>query len=183
MPSSDVLKSGKAFNAACTFIDATKRLSEKINLLIEAVDPKFYKDLRALQKEVNRQYAGTRTLSSIDPLVLDGREVLFNKLTAEHTDSQDPQLGWAVLFAAGSFTGGYLVVKALGLRIRLHPGDLVMLRGRVLKHKVEVWEGGDRISIPHFTHSSVWRRYGMSSAVSVGEEDLDPVVVEEELFS
>jgi hypothetical protein len=59
--------------------------------------------------------------------------------------------------ALGYHKGGYLVLPELGLHVRLEPGDIVLIRGRILRHFVEDWEGGQRICIPHFTHSSVWR--------------------------
>lgn len=129
-----MLKKGKNFTAACEFTDATRRLSEKINQLVKVADPHLYTRLLALRKKVNEAHPAVRALAAVDSLVLDGREILFNKRSSEHADIQDPQLGWAILFAAGSFKGGHLVIKALGLRIRLEPGGLVKLRGRVLKH-------------------------------------------------
>jgi hypothetical protein len=35
----------------------------------------------------------------------------------------------------------------------------VALRGRVVPHEIEEWVG-QRITMPHFTHSSVWRAMG-----------------------
>ena len=87
----------------------------------------------------------------MDPLLSEGRELLLNRISGRHRDSQDPKLAYAGLYAAGNFTsGGHLFFPQLNLRVHLLPGDFVLLRGRVLEHQIEAWEGGQRISIPHF---------------------------------
>ena len=50
----------------------------------------------------------------------------------------------------------------LGLRVRMGPGDAVAIRGRVVPHGSEDWEG-QRISIPHFTYSRLWKELQMDS--------------------
>jgi hypothetical protein len=118
------------------------------------LDPEFYKKIEQLRKIMaSRSYMSA--FQELDPLMFDGREFLFNCKTALHTDRQDPQLGWTVLVALGSFTGGDLSMPQLGLKVRFEPGDMVMLRGRVVQHEVADWEGGQRISVPHFTHTSL----------------------------
>jgi len=41
--------------------------------------------------------------------------------------------------------------------MRMQPGDIVFLKGRVVRHLIEDWTGGQRISVPHFTHTSTWK--------------------------
>src|SRR5882762_6030811 len=72
----------------------------------------------------------------------------------------------ALLFAFGEHQGGYVFLPHLGLRVRLQPGDVVPLRGRVVPHQIEEWVG-QRITIPHFTHSSLWRALGKTSIFEV----------------
>ena len=55
----------------------------------------------------------------------------------------------------------------LNLRVCLLPGDFVLIRGRVLEHMIEEWDGGQRISIPHFTHTSLWRDCGLEDLVDI----------------
>ena len=109
----------------------------------------------------------SKGLNAVDPLLLEGREILFNRKSGLHNDQSDPHLAWAILLALGNFKGGYIRVPALGLRARLEPGDAIFIRGRVLKHEIEAWSGGQRISIPHFTHTSVWRAAGMVNEVLI----------------
>jgi hypothetical protein len=165
MPSSDILTTGTAFTTTCQLFEELNLLSHRINEAFRFLDPDFYSKLLELRKRANSEPV-VRALNEIDCLLLEGREFLFNRLSGPHTDSQDPQLGWAVLFALGNFKGGYVYFPTLGLRVRLEPGDAVLIRGRVVKHGIEAWEGGQRISVPHFTHTSLWRQFGMEDEVS-----------------
>jgi hypothetical protein len=77
-------------------------------------------------------------------------------------------LGYAGLYAAGDFkTGGHVFFPRLRLRVRLLPGDFILIRGRVLEHEIEAFDGGQRISIPHFTHTSLWRDCGLADLVDL----------------
>ena len=129
------------------------------------MDPAHYNDAKRLREEVEKRFPFTRALGALDPLLYEGQELLYNVMSDEHTDGFDPPGSYSLIAAAGNFQGGYLFFRHLGLRVRLEPGDIVMFRGRVLKHVVEVWTGGQRISIPHFTHSSVWKLMGMGDLV------------------
>ena len=40
-------------------------------------------------------------------------------------------------------------------------GTLIFLRGHILPHEVEAWEGGQRVCVAHFTHQSLWDQFGM----------------------
>lgn len=106
-----------------------------------------------------------KIFSVLDPCVYEGLEILLNVRNKLHTDRFDPPRGWAVIYCAGSHSGGYMSLPHLGLRLRMLPGDMALIRGRVLKHAVEDWSGGQRISIPHYTHSSAWRIMEMDKLV------------------
>ena len=143
-------------------------LSRKINAGLKIVDCEFFDNISHLQEVACKKHASLRLWQGVDPLLFEGRELLYNRCSGPHKDSQDPPLGYAVLFTAGTYTsGGSLVVKKLKLRIRLLPGDAIFLRGRVLEHEIEPWDGGQRISIPHFTHTSLWRDLGLEYLVDL----------------
>jgi hypothetical protein len=142
-------------------------LSHQINTAIGLLDPPYYEKLVRLRQKMNDNSSYLRALNSLDPLMVEGREFLFNRCIGLHTDKSDPQLGWAILIALGDFKGGHVSIPQVGLRVRLEPGDAVMIRGRVLEHEIEPWEGGQRISIPHFTHTSLWEAFEMKDEVTI----------------
>ncbi|KAF9026918.1 hypothetical protein BDZ89DRAFT_952584 [Hymenopellis radicata] len=92
---------------------------------------------------------------------MEGRAIQFNQTTPNHADRLDPPKGWAVIVVLGHVRSGTLFFPRLNLRVRYVSGVGVALRGRLLKHKVEVWEGNQRISIAHFTHLGLWNFYGV----------------------
>jgi len=69
-------------------------------------------------------------------------------------DLQDPLLAWAILTGFANFKGGLVWIRPLNLLIIFEPGDVV------LAHERRGDSVGQRITIPHFTHSSVWRAVG-----------------------
>jgi hypothetical protein len=149
-------------------------LSRKINETIKHVDPLFFDALSRLRQECVGHRPGTgkhpslTAWTAVDPCLFEGRELLFNRISGLHRDSQDPKLAYAGLYAAGDFkSGGHVSLPQLNLRVRLLPGDFILIRGRVLEHEIEAWEGGQRISVPHFTHTSLWRDCGLVDLVDL----------------
>ena len=158
VPSADCLTKGGAFTRTADLYREFDVLSKKINETISLVDPTFFSALCQLSQVSKAKHSVLAVWASVDPLLMEGRELLFNRQSGIHRDSQDPPLAYAGLYAAGNFTaGGSLYFRQLNLRVRLLPGDFILLRGRVLEHEIESWEGGQCISIPHFTHTSLWR--------------------------
>lgn len=107
------------------------------------------------------RYAHVRSRASIDPSSFQGRSVIYNRQTPNHVDRRDPRLAWTPLFTLGSFKGGNLRVRKLGLRMWYGPGACVFIRGAMFAHEIESFDGGQRISIAHFCHDSVWKDAGV----------------------
>jgi hypothetical protein len=140
-------------------------LSHQVNEALRFLDPHFHNLLCELRKETLKE-SFTRGYGAVDCSLQNGREILFNKESEEHVDQNDPQYGWAVLVALGSFTGGDFSARELGITTRFLPGDMVLVRGRVIKHAIGPFTG-QRISVPYFTHSSVWEAFDMLPLVSI----------------
>lgn len=167
VPCQDVLKSGRHFAEQCSLIRDLQGISQRVNAAIETVDPEHYAHAVNLRKQIEDKFPFASALNRIDPLVYEGREILYNVSVGLHFDRTDPPLSWVVDCALGYHTGGYFVCPQLGLRIRLEPGDIVMIRGRMVQHRVEDWNGGQRITVPHFTHSATWRMMGLENVVGL----------------
>ena len=135
----------------------SKFLSQRLNGILEEIDPDFFRGLLAVREVIDKDISSVSSLTSIDPILMEGRSLIFNRQTPLHNDSQDCLTGWQFILAAGHFTnGGSMYIPHLDLRLRLLPGDLIAIRGRLLSHEIEPWFGGQRISMVNFTHESVW---------------------------
>lgn len=113
-------------------------------------------------EKVREKYPHARALAALDPLQMEGRAIMFNRKTPVHPDRQDPHRSWALLVTLGQCCGGKMYIPRLNLRLRYDPGDLVAVRGKPLPHGVEAWSGGQRISIAHFTHQSLWDEFDLT---------------------
>ena len=161
--STDFIKSGSQFSTTTTAVAEMQSLSLLVNTLLEKIDPSQFEALKTLHTKICRRYPAVQAMSSIDPLLMEGRAIMFNRKTPPHTDSLDPLRAWATMITFGNFTqGGECYIKRLRLRIRYLPGDAIIIRGRILEHEVEEWGPGQRISIAHFTHSSLWTSEDMT---------------------
>lgn len=138
-------------------------LSNGINAILEYVDKVQYDSLCCLMEAMSKDNPMVKMMLSIDPLVMEGRAIMYNHQTPEHSDTKDPLPAWAVMITFGKFVvGGCLFVQRLCLCIQYLPGDVIVIRGRLLPHEVEEWGLGQRISIAHFTHESLWKQCGMT---------------------
>lgn len=163
VPTSEFIGAGYKYQATSRIVQQLAPVSYRVNAILQHLDPEHYRQANLVKETLKRKYAGFYAMSSVDPLVYEGREILFNRTSGIHTDSGDPHLGWAILAAFGDFTGGDMDLPNLGLRIRFQPGDVIAIRGRVIPHRIIGDYQGQRISIPHFTHSATWRAAGNSS--------------------
>ncbi|KLO17329.1 hypothetical protein SCHPADRAFT_887118 [Schizopora paradoxa] len=160
LPSRSILSSCRDYDALLGFMSApqSKILSQRLNGILQEIDPEFFGGLQAVRSFIDRNIASVASLAANDPILMEGRSLIFNRQTPLHNDSLDCPTGWQFIIAAGHFTsGGSLYIPHLDLSLRLLPGDLVALRGRVLSHEIEPWSGGQRISMVNFTHESVWK--------------------------
>ena len=106
------------------------------------VDPTFFKALTQLYKVVTAKHSALAVWADLDPLLYEGRELLFNRISGTHLDLQDPQLAYAGLYIAGSFvSGGEVFFPELNLKVCALPSGFILLKGRVLLHRIEHWVG------------------------------------------
>lgn len=143
-------------------MDEIALLSKRINKVLEMLDPEAYQSHQVLAERIADRHPHARAPASIDPLLFQGRSVIFNRRTPLHVDRRDPKLGWNPLTTAGTYEGGRLIIGRLGLRMWFGGGACVFLRGAILPHEIESFDGAQRISVAHFCHSSLWREMGVT---------------------
>ena len=148
----------QAFNAKALLKAQLRPVFHRLNVLLRTLDPVHYGDAVELKRCLMEMHPGFATLAGNDNMVYEGMEILWNVMSKLHNDKQDPIFGWAIItILGGPFEGGELYLPNLGLKVRMQPGDVIFVKGRVLRHVTMDWEGGQRVSIPIFTHSSTWK--------------------------
>jgi hypothetical protein len=144
------------------FKDEFSFTSLRVNAILRYLDPAQHSALAQLRDAVHQKYAFAKALDSIDPCLMEGQAIMWNRQTLLHIDRTDPVRAWVPLLTLGKFRKGHLWVPRLNLRLSYEPGTFVVLRGHILPHEVEAWEGGQRVSMVWFTHQSVWDEFGMT---------------------
>ncbi len=69
-------------------------------------------------------------------------------------------MDYDLLFSSGTHEQCMLDVRDLGLRLSYLPGTAVAIAGKVLRHGVEAWDGGERICQARFMKDAVHDRLG-----------------------
>lgn len=113
MPSRDTIRTGTTLAATLKL----SSLSRRVNEAVKVADPTFHGHLTELRKTMDATQPVAQALNSVDPLLFEGREIIFNRLSDFHRDSQDPQLSYVGLYAGGDFTGGLLELPDLKLKV------------------------------------------------------------------
>lgn len=156
------------FHQSTTLLSSLNFLSIRVNGWLRVIDPAQYQSLEMLMTKVEEDQA----FKILDPLRMEGRAIIYNQTTLTHCGSQDLPPAWSCLIVMGLITSGTLFIDRLNLRVRYMPGDVVWIRGHILEHEVEVWEGALRICIAHFTHNSLFTYYKVDCRTGKAVVDL-----------
>jgi hypothetical protein len=132
-----MIQSGKRFDLAMTLREQLQESGFMINTLLHNIDPVQHQALVRLREAVHRKYPYTKALDSIDPLLMEGRGVMFNRQTGYHADTTDPPKAWVALLVFGDFTGGHLFIRSLNLRLSYEPGrSYISLTGLFIVYSI-----------------------------------------------
>ncbi|KAF8996587.1 hypothetical protein BDZ89DRAFT_1148944 [Hymenopellis radicata] len=128
--------------ASAKFLQDIQPTSWMVNEAVRLCDPQLYLNTHRMRTALEKKHPITRLYGQCDALLFEGRELLFNRQSDLHTDSRDPPGAFAGLLVAGEpFSGGDIHLPSLRAKFRLWPGDFILIRGRILPHKIEYWEG------------------------------------------
>jgi hypothetical protein len=105
-------------------------LLHQVNLSLKHTVPNIHAKLLQFHWKHLKAGAVMEAIAHIDPLFMEGRELLYNVRLTEHVDTKDPPHGMAVFTVFGNFTGGNICYPELGVSFQFQPGDLQLLRGK-----------------------------------------------------
>ena len=93
------------------------------------------------------------------PSFFSGLEVISNRITPYHRDSQATPAMYDFLVSAGSHNRTWLSLPDIKTRLSYNPGTVTALCGKVLRHGVRDWQPGkERLCIAHFMRDRVHDR-------------------------
>lgn len=95
------------------------------------------------------------------PTHFSGVDVIVNRATPRHRDSGGAPQHFDALVSAGTHEEAHLDVPDVGLQLKYNPKTVIIICGRILSHRVQMWKGGERICFAHYMKDTVHERYGM----------------------
>jgi hypothetical protein len=152
------------------WIEAVTDTEASINDIFSLIAPQLHSDgIRSLQ----RAQANFPTHPGISswPSKFNGISVIVNRKTVFHRDSGGRPEWYDLLFAAGTYKRATLDIPDIGARFDYNPGTVIALCGRVFRHGVVSWDGGERICYAHYMRNNVLHRQGMKNSSWVEEKD------------
>lgn len=87
-----------------------------------------------------------------------GISVIANRLTPSHRDVGGFQNGFDLLLSLGTHDAD-LLLDDIQVSLKYGPGSVVALCGKLLRHKVPVWQGKDRVCYVFFQKDKVFERF------------------------
>ena len=92
------------------------------------------------------------------PSIFSGIEVISNRITPDHRDGQSAPPVYDFLVSAGTHKEAWLDLPDLEAKLSYKPCTVIAISGKVLRHGVKDWEGGERICVAHFIRDAVHNR-------------------------
>jgi len=130
-----------------------------INLILSLIAPDLYHAGHEAMDQIHS--SNPHPLVKSWPSVFSGISVISNRKTIAHRD----QGGWPacfdILLACGDYSDAKFELPDVGGRFLYTPGTVVAVCGKVLRHAVYGWRGGDRVCYAHFMRDNVHNRLGV----------------------
>jgi hypothetical protein len=154
-PSELFSTNGKRDNVA-RFLQQLQPLSQIQDVCFQHFLPREYELYIKIAKALPKQHID---LNRNNPYPVEfgcwpSRSIVLNSPTAAHRDLDDACWGFCCIVPQGSFTGGYLCLPTLGIKVYCPPGTIIFLRSYALPHYVSDFSG-TRISFISFMHQEV----------------------------
>lgn len=138
----------------------TEALEMACNAITVAIAPELYLAGQASMQLLKQGVGLNSLLSCVGSWVSawSGISIIVNRVTPSHRDPGAACSVYDLLVSGGTHTQCSLDVPDIGASFSYLPGTVVGVCGKVLRHKVEGWEGGERICAAHFIKDAVHDR-------------------------
>jgi hypothetical protein len=133
------------------------------NAILSLIAPDLYDaGIQAISRlkndETERYLASLHPHVSRWPSVFSAWQIIINRVTPPHRDRGAAPSMYDVLTSVGTHTSSNLLLSDCGTTLSYGPGTVIAICGRVLRHGVQSWEGGERICVAHYFRDNVLNR-------------------------
>jgi hypothetical protein len=142
-------------------------VEQLLDKLFGAISPKLHQAVSEAMRKVrwgqlqtgSGSWAGDKIMEVARcwPGAMPGISVVSNRASICHVDVNGHKEWYDLLVTAGAYTDCWFRLPDLGLRLKYLPGTAIALNGRILRHEVVKWEGGDRVCYAHWVRQSLLR--------------------------
>ena len=145
------------------FITAIQDAEAVLNCITILVCPELYEmGMQAIDRlkeggSVKTWHRNIKLWTSI----FSGIEVIVNRITPPHRDSQAAPPVYDLLVSAGTHEEAWFDLPDIQTRLSYNPCTVVALSGKVLRHGVAGWVGGERICLAHFIRDNIHNRLNL----------------------
>jgi hypothetical protein len=145
-----------------TFFSSTYSLSVLCNAMTALVASQQYDSGQAAIQQIK----DGKELDSLHPnlgywhSIWSGFSLIVNRMTVFHRDPGASAPCFDLLISGGTHSDCKLELPDIGATLSYAPGTGVFVTGRVLRHGVKSWSGGERICLAHFMKDIVHDRLG-----------------------
>lgn len=138
------------------FIQTTASIELICNAITSVVAPDLYRSsLAAIQALQTGIMVNPDDVVQMWPSVWSGISVIVNRKTPYHRDWGGAFPDYDLLVSAGTHGECFLDVPDIGGRLLYLPGTAVAISGKLLRHGVLDWRGGERVCNAHFMKDAV----------------------------
>lgn len=143
----------------CDAVDEVRKglysLYQTINTLIVSFDGQACETFRLMHELLIEHCPSYKKFGLGIHCHLSSLAILFNKETGQHKDERCIPSGFDVIVGAGRYSGGDIDLRTLNMTVPLERGDILIIRGALIDHGTQRWEGLGRISLVFFVHKEV----------------------------
>lgn len=91
------------------------------------------------------------------PSVFNGVQVIGNRITPRHRDSNSLQEWFNILISIGPYNNAEMTLYNLGVKMPYPPGSIIAIGGKAVEHGVEEFNG-ERVCLAYFMRQNVQHR-------------------------
>lgn len=145
---------------AQSWLEQITPVQQLLNKLFGTVSPKLHQAVSEAMRKVGWEELpiGSKAWSQTAiseaarcwPSAMPGISVISNRASICHLDINGHKEWYDFLVAAGSYKECWFRFPDLDLQLEYLPGTVVALNGRILRHEVVDWVGGDRVCYAHW---------------------------------
>jgi hypothetical protein len=153
--------------AAQLWLQKIAPVEQLLDKLFKTISPKLHEAVSEVMKKVawDQLQIGSKAWAQDKiaemargwPSSMPGISVISNRASICHLDVNGHKEWYDFLVAAGTYKQCWFRLPDLGLELQYLPGTLVALNGRILRHEVVEWDGGDRVCYAHWVRPTLLR--------------------------